>query len=358
MSLTEKQIEDVFSVFYRQLIPQELELIGRQQTLPGVGLRVDLLFQNKSGQKVVLELKKDAITREDVGQTLQYAGLIENSRVILGAPFIADTIKKAFDHYGIEYIEFKLAKISELYDRMRRNPKIVPSLPATDIGMVISEPLEGRRIPDGNIAFKVTYVDSGWNGVCSDNICEYNREHRRWCQEASKGRIDCRHSKWTNPDNLNADHYPCYDSVALKALQFSPGVDHGKTRAGTPRRCKQAKVGKLALFTSVEPGQPENERFIFAVAKIGAVFPVKKNGFEVFRCKKQGSLVFHESLRPRFWRYYANPNKPEKKAWGSGLFRYVTDKQVRSLLEDVIRPENGYSEQLRSAAAELRGAVE
>jgi len=87
MSLNERQIEDVFSVFYKTLISKELTLVGRQCTM--ADRRVDLLFTDKAKRKVIVELKRKAPTREDVGQLLEYAGMIENPRVILAAPVIS-----------------------------------------------------------------------------------------------------------------------------------------------------------------------------------------------------------------------------------------------------------------------------
>src|SRR5262245_14553439 len=90
-------------------------LLGRQQTLEGTRLKVDLLFEDQARRKMVIELKRDSVSREDVGQLLEYAGLIPNSRVILAAPHIASAIKTAFEHYVIEYIEFSRTEIAKLH---------------------------------------------------------------------------------------------------------------------------------------------------------------------------------------------------------------------------------------------------
>lgn len=42
---------------------------------------------------------------------------------------------------------------------------------------------------DGNVAFKVTYNDSGWNGICSDNLYEINSKgkyKKPWCSYPAK----------------------------------------------------------------------------------------------------------------------------------------------------------------------------
>jgi hypothetical protein len=249
MGLSEKQIEDVFQVFYKRLISKDLQLIGRQKSVQG--LRVDLLFKDVSGKNVVLELKKDAVTRADIGQVMEYAGLVQNSRVILAAPIIVATIKQAFDHYGIEYLEFNAEKIEELWDRIKREK---PPENLEDVRIptsVVREPL-GRRKPDGNIAFKVTYVDSGWNGVCSDKLYQYNIVHRVWCKEQDP---ECRAPEYRNPTLLDLENYPCLDSIAMKTLHFQSGYFHNGPREWQPIRCLQAMRGKLVFLPHVNLAQ-------------------------------------------------------------------------------------------------------
>jgi hypothetical protein len=137
---------------------------------------------------------------------------------------------------------------------------------------------------------------------------------------------------------LNEDNFPCFDSVALKTLSFSPGVAHGEIVSDTPKRCLNAKVGKLALFTSRRPGEPENERFIFAVGRIEELLPYENN-FEMFCCNKETALIFSSPNYPKFWDYYSCPNKPESKFWRTGLFRYIKDETANHLLQDVINDE-------------------
>ncbi len=350
MRLSEKQIEDVFAVYHEQLIESNLKLIGRQYSLENK-LRVDLLFKDKKGKNLALELKKDAITREDVGQTLQYAGLIKDSRIILAAPIIASSIKTAFEHYGIEYIEFSLTEIEKLYHKLQSSPKekIRPS--KLDLPKIIhSEPLESRTLVDGNIAFKVTYNDSNWYGVCSEDVYRYNVEHRTWCGIQADNKYSCRHKQYKDTDDLDLDFLPCYESIVLKELSFSPGINHGPKLTDIPRRCLDAKKGKFAIFTSREPGESENERFIFAIGVIQSIYPSGDIGAsERFVCDKKTALIFGKNNYPKYWKYYKNPNT-DRVAWNTGLFRYINDKTVRQLLQDIQR----YTDKtLSSRATEL-----
>jgi hypothetical protein len=233
MKLLEKDIEDVFEVYHKELIAEDLKFIARQHILDNK-LRVDLLFKDGEGKNVVIEIKKDSITREDVGQTLQYAGMIKNSRVILIAPVIASSIKKAFDHYGIEYREFNPFEIAKLHEKMDLLPKKSPGKVRIEIPEnIIKAPLISDKKRDGNIAFKVTYVDTNWNGVCSDKLFftnSFSSEKKTWCSIQAKDKINCRSIEYLDPDNLDEDFFPCWDSVVLKTFNFSPGMTHGPVK--------------------------------------------------------------------------------------------------------------------------------
>ena len=345
MDLKESQIEDVFEVFYKQLISPNLKLIARQCHL-GNRLMADLLLKDELDRDVIVEIKRDKIKREDVGQALEYAGMVKDSRVILAAPFIASPIKKAFEHYGIDYLEFDISEISKLYDQIRDKPnKLEIAEKIKIVTDVVHEPLDSRRKRDGNIAFKVTYVDSNWSGVCSPRGYEYNKAHRRWCGIQGEYGYDCQKDYGVGRD-VDEDNFPCFDSIALKTLRFSPGVARGDIVSDTPKRCLNAKVGKLALFTSIKPGETGYERFIFAVGRIEEF--LTHEDFEMICCNKETALIFSSPNYPKFWDYYRNPNKPESKFWRTGLFRYIKDETANHLLQDVINDER-FSDQKQAA---------
>lgn len=355
-NLSERQIEDVFEIFHEQLLEKGLELISRQHILDN-RLRVDLLFIDKNGKNVVVELKKDTISREDVGQAMQYAGLIKNSRVILAAPIIATSIKNAFDHYGIEYLEFDLSEIQNLYEQIRDKTREQNITIAKEIKLpqnVIKEPLSSKSKKDGNIAFKVTYTDSDWKGVCSPNVAAYNFRHRTWCGIQADFDINCQSIEFSNPDDLSTDFFPCHDCIAQKELTFYPGHFHGEKHNNEPMRCLDAKVGKIAVFTSRESGEPENERFIFAIGQMSyfeEVYDPNNNNYERFHCDKNTALIFQNN-RPKYWKYYSNANNPDRIAWNMGLFRYLDDDVIFNLLTDII-DTNRYPNKVKRKAQYL-----
>lgn len=349
MKLSEKQIEDVFAVYHDQLIESNLKLIGRQYSLENQ-LRVDLLFKDNNNKNLVVELKKDSISREDIGQTLQYAGLIKNSRVVLAAPIIASSIKTAFEHYGIEYIEFNMSEIERLYKKIQDFPQEKTTPSKIDLPRIIhSAPIANKTIADGNIAFKATYTDSNWNGVCSDKLFDYNFKNRTWCHKQFEYGVTCRDKEFQNPKDLSQDHLPCYESIALKTLSFSPGVSHGDIRSDTPYRCINAKVGKIALLTSRAPDEIENERFIFALGVIDYIETSDERGYEIYHIDEDTAIIFDKNNYPQFWKYFKNKNT-DRVAWNTGLFRYVDDKTIRMLLMEL---QDSHDKNIKAKASEL-----
>lgn len=332
MKLSEKQIEDVFEVYYKELLSPDFELVERQYVFKNKR-RADLIFIDSNKRKVIVELKRDAVTREDIGQLIEYRGILdkENPRIILVAPIIPSAIKKSFEHFGIEYLEFNIKKILDLYNSMKNKTK--PKV-AVEIKEIISEPLSKKRIIDGNVAFKVTYNDKNWSGICSPNVADFNFKNRTWCKIQSEFSYNCQSY---SDEDFDKDNHPCMDSVALLNLTFYPGTFRGKKRNDEPMRAINVKLGKIALFTSREPGTQENERFIFAIAQINNIseeFFSSERPNELFHCDKNSAVIFNNNFRPKFWNYYRNPNTNLEK-WNTGLIRYISDMQVINLLKDL-----------------------
>lgn len=203
---------------------------------------------------------------------------------------------------------------------------------------VIKESLESKRVRDGNIAFKVTYVDSGWNGVCSPNIADFNFKNRTWCKIQSTHPINCQSDEYSTLEKIKTNGEPCADCVARTYLSFYAGHYHGSKKNNEPIRCLNAKLGKIGIFTSREPGTKENERFIFAIGEIYEIETVQENNgipFEEYYLNPELTLEFSERVAPKFWKYYNNPNNPQRIAWNTGLFRYLNDKTVRKILDDI-----------------------
>lgn len=361
--MSEKQIEDVFAVFAEELIEPGLSLKARQFVLPNK-LRMDLLFEDRDKKQVVVELKKNSVTREDVGQILEYAGLLGGSRVVLIAPHIADSIKKSFEHFGIGYIEFSYERVEKLHGLLARLNGEKPLHANTDpfvrnlLRGAVPEPLHTRTLRDGNIAFKVTFNDRGWAAPCSRDQFLFNAYEKKvtWCGIQAGKKDDCQSAKYRGKE-ISHDFSPCYDAAALASLTFSPGWNHGQEK---PFVCNEAKVGKVALLTSRRPGEAEDQRFIFALLDIERV-RVENNerwsGTEFYDGRKATSVVLPPTAYVRFWDHYTNARAPGSIMWGYGLFRYVDDGCVGRILEDVIAgPRTPADQKVRAEALLARVA--
>lgn len=336
--ISERQIEDVFEIYHEDLLEPGLQLISRQHIFNN-GRRADLIFLDQEQRKLVVELKRNAVTRTDVGQLIEYRGIMdeENPRIVLVAPIIPLSIKKAFEHFGIEYLEFSLPQIGKLLDQIATsNLDTEKKKPAIQPREIISEPLSSKKIKDGNVAFKVTYVDNNWSNVCSPNVADYNFKNRTWCNIQKDFEINCQSPYWKE-NGVSLEGSPCHDCIALKELCFYPGHNHGPKTSNEPRRMLNAKQGKIAVFTSNKPGAGEDQRFIFAIAEIAGFAEVEEGGqpYEMLLGKFDKALYFQDGTYPLFWNYYQNPNAPNRKAWNTGLFRYMNDRHTYNLLKDI-----------------------
>lgn len=328
MKLSEKQIEDVFEVYYKELLSPNFTLIHRQFIFKNKR-RADLIFVDENNRKIIVELKRTSVTREDIGQLFEYRGILdnENPRIILAAPIIPSIMKKSFEHFGIEYLEFNIKEIEKLYFSL--SDKKVERVDLK-IDEILSEPLSSKKVRDGNVAFKITYNDNNWKNVCSPNIAEYNFENRTWCGIQSKHVDNCQSEYFKT---LSDEIYPCMDSVALRDLSFYAGHFHGEKHNNEPKRALNIKIGKIALFTSREPGTPENERFIFAIAQLDNITDTE--GYEMFHCNKNTAVIFKSNYRPKFWDFYRNKNTTKEK-WNTGLIRYFDDSQITNMLNSLL----------------------
>jgi len=105
--MDEKTFEDIICK-YPELIEDKLLFKGRQVVLKGK--RVDVLFGDKHGQKLVVELKKDTVRREDIAQLLDYEGFFVSAddptvRVMLIGRRVPENLRRSLDHHGFEWRE-------------------------------------------------------------------------------------------------------------------------------------------------------------------------------------------------------------------------------------------------------------
>ena len=130
--ISERLFEDVL-VKYPELIEDSLKFVGRQ--VNHYGKRIDILFEDRFKEKLIIELKKDNLDRNALSQVMEYEGYIlsekdPSARVMLIANRIPLNLKKAMDHHGIEYKEITHRQIFEFLEK--RDEQLLKSIQSQD----------------------------------------------------------------------------------------------------------------------------------------------------------------------------------------------------------------------------------
>lgn len=351
-TLSEEQIENVFEIYHEQLLEEGMEFLSRPKNEIN-NLRVNLLFKAKNGKKVAVVVRKETIPTEEVGLARRYARSIKCDRLMIAAPHIKEVIQKFFDDSGIEYLEFDIDKILDLSVQIvnaSTDGQATISLNSDKYHAGNEKDASSKTKPDGNLAFKVVYTDSNWNGVCSKLVAQQNFIDRTWCGIQAKNDVNCQSAKYSNPSDLTTENSPCHDCIAQKELFFYAGHFHGEKHNNEPKKCLYAKIDKIAVFTSRKNDESEDERFVFAIGQMNSFQRVNdtRGDYELYHCDKDTAIIFNTS-RPKFWKYYSNSNNPDKEAWNSGLYRYLDDEVVSSILTDIIG-SNRYPNKVKKRA--------
>ena len=100
--MKERDFEDILSR-YPELVEERLRFKDRQVSVKGKF--VDLLFEDRHGHTLIVELKKGAIKRQHIAQLLDYEGHFLSPddptvRVMLVGNRVPPNLRKALDHHG------------------------------------------------------------------------------------------------------------------------------------------------------------------------------------------------------------------------------------------------------------------
>jgi endonuclease III len=177
---------------------------------------------------------------------------------------------------------------------------------------------------NSNLAFKCTWNDAGFKGICSKKAYDHNISMNRvWCKKAP-----CR----TFEGHPNETNHPCYECIIFIDWRYGAGWDH--TNVERPRKILNAKVGKIALLTTLEPDKLETERKIIGFMKINNITEGQEKETVIYG-DPEYSVEIDPSINIKFWEYYKNPNAPDRHVWGTGLFRYINDGTIMNFLCDL-----------------------
>jgi hypothetical protein len=114
-NMTEKTLEDIIAK-YPELVEEGLALQERQATV--CGRRIDLLFRDSFGRRLLIELKAGPIKDEHIGQLLSYEGSLVSGddpsiRVMLVGTRVPPNLRRALDHHGIAWKELTVPQIEQ-----------------------------------------------------------------------------------------------------------------------------------------------------------------------------------------------------------------------------------------------------
>ena len=213
---------------------------------------------------------------------------------------------------------------------------------------------QSHEVDAKNIAFKCNYCDGGcssngigYSGMCSDETIKYNIEVKKhaWCSFPESPCYKY-YSNQLSKTDLN-DSFVCYEAEMLINWKAQAGVDHktaNKPEKG--RRIAKAGLNKLAVLTTVMPGDTDQNRIIFGVFIIGKI-----NVGDSVQCGSVEAdknyciaLTKDEAMKMHFWHYYKNKNNPEKAQWGQGLYRYLDDYTCARILADIVNIKSDIKE--------------
>ena len=132
--MNEKLFEDILCK-YPELIEENLTLKGRQVIVKGK--RVDVLFEDRYGQKMILELKKGVIRREHIAQLFDYEGEFitpddPNIRVMLVGNRVPENLRRSLDHHGFEWKEISIIFLINFL-KEKGNDKLLMDLKTEDL---------------------------------------------------------------------------------------------------------------------------------------------------------------------------------------------------------------------------------
>lgn len=120
--MLEKDIENLIANYPDEFFPGEgFKLINQQFTVEG--RRIDILFEDKHGRQIIVEVKRGILSREASGQIAEYYGLLKNAdetknyELVLCANIIPKERKVFLETIGIDCKELGIAQISNIANK-------------------------------------------------------------------------------------------------------------------------------------------------------------------------------------------------------------------------------------------------
>ena len=208
-----------------------------------------------------------------------------------------------------------------------------------------------QQTDNSNVAIKCTFCDGGmtetqmgYRGPCSPSVRKFNIKHRTWCQNPSCRCFQLENSQITQKEfdekayTDNKEEFLCYESRMLIDWVCYSGM---ASKTKKPMALNNAQVGFLAVMTfrplvnGYEVPQEKTQIFgVFLIAKHNDNSSIggSVSAHEKYRIE----LTPQESKKMLLWKYHSNRNAKDDAAWGSGLFRYLSDMECCQILKDIV----------------------
>lgn len=120
--MLEKDIENLIAAHPKEFFPrEEFKLIAQQHTIKK--RRLDILFEDKYGRFIIIEVKRGILSRESSGQLIEYYGLLKEQlpeksiELILCANTIPNERKTFLENVGIECKEIPVSQLVNIADK-------------------------------------------------------------------------------------------------------------------------------------------------------------------------------------------------------------------------------------------------
>jgi hypothetical protein len=147
--MLEKDMEELIARHPEEFFPRhDFRLVGRQGVFPGVG-RYDLLFQDRHGMKILMELKAVPARYADADQLAKYNDALRMSghteiMLWLVATSIQFSVVQYLDRLGIEHSEIHPAEYMKVAEKhgfrfTAETAEFEAAKPASDAGVAIDE---------------------------------------------------------------------------------------------------------------------------------------------------------------------------------------------------------------------------
>jgi len=144
--ISEKDFEDIICK-YPELIEDGLIFKGKQVHV--YGKIMDILLEDRFGQKLIVELKVGPIGRKHIGQVMEYEGAIlsieePTARIMLIGNRVPPNFQRALDHHGIEWKELSFSHLKEFLET--KNDKAFLNLTQDESILIKKETIERGEI--------------------------------------------------------------------------------------------------------------------------------------------------------------------------------------------------------------------